>query len=257
MARVLGVRGPAVTVTGAEAGGMAAIAAAARLIARNDADVVVAGAGQALQPGLLEHLRAQGFSTRNPARPFDTSHEGLVPAEGSAWVVIEAASHASERGATPFARIAGIGELFDSAVEPLAPTDAAEAGRAMQAALADAGYLQNQVDFVVSCADGRPAIDFAEGYGLARTFGRHTYYAGVSTVAASLGFTLAASGPLSLVLALEALRRQEVFPIAGFETPEQDLDLAYVRTTRPEKLDCVLVTSLGLGGTLVSVLLQR
>lgn len=257
IARVLGVRGPVQTIGGAEASGAAAIIAGARLIATDAADVVIAGAAQALQRPLLDHLAAQGFATREAAHPFDQRHNGFVPAEGAAYVVIEEAAHAVERQARVIARIAGYGELFDSAVEPLAISDAAESGRVQQAALASAGYLQNQVDFVVSCADGRLALDFAEGYGLRRTFGRHAYFAAVSTVAGALGFTLGASGALSAAMALEAMERQASFPIAGFETPENDLELAYVRELREEKTECALVTSMGVGGTLAALLLHR
>lgn len=255
--RALGVRGPVSVVAGAEASGMAAIATAARMIARNDADVVVAGAAQALQPALCEYLYEQRIATNELARPFDAAHDGFVPAEGAAYVVVEAEGHARERGANIAAAIAGIGEIFDSTTEPLATSAGAEAGRAMQAALGDAGYLQNQVDLHISCADGRPALDFADGFGAMRTFGRHAYYAGVTTVAAGLGYTLAASGPLSLVYALEAMRQQRVFPVAGLATPETGLELAFVKEARPERLDCILVTSLGVGGTDVALLLQR
>lgn len=255
--RVLGVRGPMMTVGGAEASGLAAVAAGVRAVVRGEVDVVVAGAAQALQAPVLEHLRGQGFATTTAARPFDAEDDGFVPAEGAAYVVVEEEQHAIDRGAAIVARVAGMAETFDSTCEPLATSDAAEAGRTMQAALGDAGYLQNQVDLVVSCADGRPATDLAEGYGLKRTFGRHAYYAGVTAAAGALGFALAASGPLSLACALEALRRQEVFPVAGLETAAPDLDLAFVKQARPEKLDCILVTSLGLGGTNVNLLLQR
>jgi 3-oxoacyl-[acyl-carrier-protein] synthase II len=255
--RALGVRGPVAVNAGAEASGAAAIAAAARMIARNDADVVVAGAAQALQAPLLQHLRGQGFASREQSRPFDVTASGFVAAEGAAYLVVEAEGHATERGATPIARIAGIGETFDSTAEPLSSSDPAEAGRAMQAALGDAGYLQNQVDLLVSCADGRPALDYADGMGAKRTFGRHAYYAGVTTIAAGIGHSLAASGPLAVAFALEAMTRQQVFPIAGLEAAEKDLDLAFVKKARPERLDCVLVTSLGLGGTNVALLLQR
>ena len=171
--------------------------------------------------------------------------------------MIESEQHAAERGATALARIAGIGEVFDSVAEPLALSDATEAGRTMQAALGNAGYLQNQVDLFVAGADGRLACDFADGYGALRTFGRHAYFAGVTTIAGSAGQALAASGPLSLVAALEAMRRQEVFPIAGFETPEKDLDLAYVKSARAERVDCVMVSAMGVGGTNVVFLLTR
>jgi 3-oxoacyl-(acyl-carrier-protein) synthase len=90
-----------------------------------------------------------------------------------------------------------------------------------------------------------------------RTFGRHAYFAGVTTIAGSAGQSLAAGGPLSLVAALEAMRRQEVFPIAGFETPEKDLEPAYVKAARPERVDCVMTSAMGVGGSNVVVLLTR
>jgi 3-oxoacyl-[acyl-carrier-protein] synthase II len=257
VARVLGVRGPVALAGGAEASGMAAVAAAGRLIASGEADVVLAGAAQALQEPLLEHLRAQGFSSRETARPFDVEHAGFVPCEAAAYLAIESEAHARARGAPAIARIAGIGEVFDSAVEPLALSDAAESGRAQQLALSNAGFLQNQIDLMVSCADGRLAVDFAEGYGIMRTFGRHAYFAGVTTVAGALGFALGASGPLSLAMALEAIRRQRTFPVAGFSKGEAGLELTYITEPRDEKIDCVLATSMGVGGTLVSILLHR
>jgi 3-oxoacyl-(acyl-carrier-protein) synthase len=255
--RALGVRGPITSVAGSEASGMAAIAAAVRLVQRGRADYAVAGAAQALQTNVLEHLRGQGMSSETAARPFDVSHGGMVAGEAGAYVVIEGEDTARERGAPIIARVAGVGEIFDPSVEPLEVSDAPEAGRSMQAALGDAGFLQNQVDLVVSCADGRQRVDFAEGFGMKHTFGRHAYFAGVTTAAAAAGHTLAASGPLSVTVGLEAIRRQEAPPIAGFEAHEEELDLAYVREVKGERIDCVLVTSMGMGGTNISLLLQR
>jgi len=257
VARALGVRGSVSIVGGHEAGALSAVATATRLLASGAADVVIAGGAQGLQRPLLDHVFEQNFASDAPARPFDAAHKGYVVAEGAAYMVVEREAHARERGARPLAHIAGIGELFDSAVEPLELSGAPEAGRAMQEALAHAGYVQNQVDLVVSCADGRPLSDFAEGYGLQRTFGRHAYFAGVTTVAGALGFSLGASGGVSLVAALEAMQRQRSFPVAGFETAEKDVELNYVRAAKDERLDTVLVTSLGLGGTDVSLLLER
>jgi 3-oxoacyl-(acyl-carrier-protein) synthase len=257
VARALGVRGPVVTNGGSEASGITTIAAAARLVRDGQADVVVAGAAQALQSNILEHLRGEGLSAELPARPFDNGHGGMVAGEGAAYIVVENDETARERGATIHALVAGAAEIFDPTVEPLEVSDAPEAGRAMQAALGDAGFLQNQVDLVVSCADGRQRVDFAQGYGLKHTFGRHAHYAGVTTAAASAGNTLAASGPMSVAVAVEAMVRQASPPIAGFEAAEEDLDLAYVRESKAERIDCVLVTGMGLGGTNVCMVLQR
>lgn len=252
VARTLGIRGPVVSVAGAEASGMAAIVQAARIIARGDADVVIAGAAQALQRPLLEHL--QGLSGER-ALPFDRAHAGMVAAEGAAYVIIEAEAHARERGAAVLARVAAAAEMFDPLAEPTAVADANEAGRLMQAILGAAGYLQNQVDLLVSCADGRPALDVADGFGALRTFGRHAYYADVTATAGSLGQLLAAGGPAAVAMAAEAMRRGQVWPIAGLETPVEGLELAFVREVKAAKLDCVLVTSLGTGGVGAGVLL--
>lgn len=257
VARVAGARGAAVITAGAEASGMAAVVAGIRLIQQGDADAVIAGAAQTLQRPLLDHLVGAGYATKGPAKPFDRSHDGLLPAEGAAYVTIEAETAARGRGATILARLTSYAESFDSSVEPLAMSEAAEAGRSQQDALTRAGYLQGQVDLLVSCADGRPAVDFAEGFGTMRTFGRHAFFAGVTTAAGALGQTLAASGPISLVSALMALERQSSFPVAGLGQPEDGVDLAYVRQTRDERLNCVMVTSMGLGGTLVSLLVER
>jgi 3-oxoacyl-(acyl-carrier-protein) synthase len=256
IARALGARGAVHSVAGAEASGAVAVAGAARMVALGQADVAIAGAGQGLQRQLLQHLEAQG-AAKAPPRPFDVAHGGALPAEGAAYLVIESEEHARARGASPFARIAAVGETFDPAAGPLALGGPAEVGRAMQSALASAGYVQEQVDLLLSGADGRPACDFAEGFGALRTFGRHPRFAGVTTVAGTAGQPLAASGPLALVAAIEAIRRQEVFPVAGFETAEQDLELPYVRSARPERVECVLVSTMGVGGVNVATLLTR
>ena len=257
VARTLGVRGAVAALAGAEASGLAAIAEAAGIVARGEADVAVAGAAQALQPPVLAHLAERGLIAPEHAHPLDAHPDGCTPAEGAAYVVVEAEAHARARDATVHARIAAATRTFDPLAEPLDPSDPAEAGRSMQAVLGAAGYLQNQVDHVASCADGRANRDAADAVGLTRTFGRHVYYASVTAPAGALGQTLAASGPLALVYALEAMRRQRVTPAAGFREPPERSDLSVVRETRDERLDCVLVTALGLGGSNASVLLQR
>ncbi|MCC6416995.1 MAG: hypothetical protein IT429_01965, partial [Gemmataceae bacterium] len=60
VARALGVRGPVLALAGAEASGLLAVVAAARLIRDGAADVVLSGAAQPLQAALLNHLESLG-----------------------------------------------------------------------------------------------------------------------------------------------------------------------------------------------------
>jgi len=256
VARAFGIRGPVESVAGGEAGAALALARAARLVQEGAADVVLAGGVQALQAPLLAHVEEIG-AAGEPARPFDRRHRGFVPGEGAAFLVVEAAEHAAERGVPAIASVAGVGITFDPGAEPLAFSEPAETGRAIQAALAAAGMLQGQVDLIVSGADGRIARDFTEGYAIRRVFGRHAYYATVTAPAGAVGNTLGASAALAAVAALECIRRQSVPPIAGFEEPEPDLELSYARALRAERTDTVLITAFAAGGTNAAVIFGR
>ncbi|MYD29498.1 MAG: hypothetical protein F4X03_11435 [Dehalococcoidia bacterium] len=86
VARTLGVRGAVVGLSGAEASGLAAVAEAAAIVARGEADVVVAGAAQALQAPVLAHLSQQGLVASEHAHPLDAHPDGRIPAEGASNV---------------------------------------------------------------------------------------------------------------------------------------------------------------------------
>lgn len=256
VARALGIRGPVESVAAGEAGSALAVARAARLVAEGVVDVAFAGGAQALQAQLLAHLAELGASDE-PARPFDRRHRGFVPGEGAAFLVIEAAEHAAQRGVPAVAALTGACVTFDPGAEPLAFSEPAETGRAVQGALAAAGMLQGQVDLVVAGADGRIARDFTEGYAIRRVFGRHAHYATVTAPKGAIGNALAASAALAAVVALECIRRQAVPPIAGFEEPEPDLELSYARAVRPERTEAVVVTAFALGGTNAALIVER
>ena len=257
IARVLGVRGPVLEIGGAEASGAAAVVEGARIVASGEADVAIAGAAQAIQGQILAHLAELGLSSSGPARPFDRSHDGCLPAEGAAYLVLEAEDHARARSCEPTIFVESATQSFDPGTEPLDTPRPEAAGRAQQDALARAGVAQNQIDLIVSCADGRPSVDFSDAYGIRRTFGDHAGYVPVTTPAGAVGHTLAASAPLAIVVAAQTLERQMVVPIAGLVEAEPDLDLSYAREASGAALERAMVTSLGLGGTCAAFVLRR
>ncbi|MEJ5221236.1 MAG: hypothetical protein WHT63_04435, partial [Tepidiforma sp.] len=75
--------------------------------------------------------------------------------------------------------------------------------------------------------------------------------------AGTLGQLLAAGGPAAAALALEAMARGEVWPVAGLSTPIEGLELAFVKAAKQAKVDCALVTALGTGGAAAGILLVR
>ena len=106
-----GAKGPNYATVSACASGAHAIGDAFRFIERGDADVMIAGGGEAT----ITPLAVAGFasmkalSTRNddPAaasRPFDAGRDGFVIGEGAGCVMLEALETAVARGATIVAR---------------------------------------------------------------------------------------------------------------------------------------------------------
>src|SRR4051794_21329712 len=113
--------GPNNTIVTACAAGTQAIGEAFRLIARGDADVMLAGGCDSrLDPLLMvayNAMKAVSPSTRPPAevsRPFDGERDGFVLGEGAAVLVLESLRHARRRKAHLYAEVTGYGSSFDA-----------------------------------------------------------------------------------------------------------------------------------------------
>jgi len=113
--------GPNNTIVTDCAAGTQAVGEAFGLIARGDADVMLAGGCDSrLDPQLLvaySAMKAVSLSLRPPAevsRPFDAERDGFVLGEGAALLVLEPYERAKRRGAPIYAEITGYGSSFDA-----------------------------------------------------------------------------------------------------------------------------------------------
>ena len=114
-------QGPNNTIVTACAAGTQAVGEAFRLIARGDADMVLAGgADSRLDPLLLLAYSALGAispAQRPPAevsRPFDGQRDGFVLGEGAGVLLLEELERAKRRGAVIYAEVLGLGSSFDA-----------------------------------------------------------------------------------------------------------------------------------------------
>lgn len=114
-------QGPNNTVVTACAAGTQAVGEAFRLIARGDADLMLAGgADSRLDPLLLLAYSALGAispAQRPPAevsRPFDGKRDGFVIGEGAGVLLLEELERAKRRGAVIYAEVLGLGSSFDA-----------------------------------------------------------------------------------------------------------------------------------------------
>jgi 3-oxoacyl-[acyl-carrier-protein] synthase II len=261
--------GPAAAVglaVGAKAGVHAPVSACASgaeairwgldLLHLGRADMVVVGGTEAcVHPLPMAGFAAmRAMSTRNDeperaSRPFDKGRDGFVLGEGAAALVLERADAAAARGAKIYARLAGAGGTADG-YDLVAPHPEGEgAGRAIAAAIRDAGLTPADIGHVNAHATSTPIGDTAEANAIRNAIGDHVL---VTATKSQTGHLLGAAGALESVFTILALRDQIVPATANLDDPDDDaavqaLDIVR-REPRKATFSAALNDSFGFGG---------
>ena len=250
------IRGPVITSVAACASGVQAFIEAQRLIEHGDVDVVIAGGTEsAILPVAFAALGNMGaLSKRNDepekaSRPFDANRDGFVFGEAAAVLVVEAAEHAEDRGATILAEIAG-GALTGDAFHISAPDPSGYgATLAMQRALRDAHLEMESVDHIVAHGTSTPLNDATESKAIRAAFGAHANRLTVSSNKSMIGHTLGAAGAVSGLAAVLVIRDGVIPPTINYETPDPACDLDYVpNEARRATVDVAISNGFGFGG---------
>ncbi len=217
------------------ASGAEAIGHAVSMIRSGRADVVVAGGTEAAEHALplAAFAKMQALSTRNDdpqaaSRPYDTERDGFVLGEGAGVLVLEREDHARARGATIYARLAGVGMSSDSfAIAPPDPTGEGQE-RAVRLALEDAGLAGSDIAHVNAHATSTPVGDGIEAAAIARALGEGAV---VSATKSMTGHLLGGAGALEAIFTILALRDRVAPPTINVDSPEPDLPIDLVRST--------------------------
>ncbi|MFZ4832804.1 beta-ketoacyl-ACP synthase II [Rouxiella sp. Mn2063] len=263
---MFGLRGPSISISTACTSGVHNIGHAARIIAFNDADVMLAGGGEkASTPlGIGGFGAARALSTRNDnpqaaSRPWDKDRDGFVLGDGAGIMVLEEYEHAKKRGAKIYAELVGFGMSSDAFHMTSPPEDGAGAALAMTNALRDAGIDAAQIGYINAHGTSTPAGDKAEAQAVKSVFGADAHKVLVSSTKSMTGHLLGAAGAVESIFTVLALRDQAVPPTINLDNPDSGCDLDFVAHNGRQVKDMqyTLCNSFGFGGTNGSLVFRK
>lgn len=261
---MFGLRGPNYAVVSACTTGLHCIGDAARMIAHDDADVIVAGGAEStISPlGLGGFCAARALSTRNDdpeaaSRPWDRDRDGFVLGEGAGVMVLEEYEHARRRGARIYAEIAGFGMSADA--HHITAPDMDGPRRCMQAALRNAKVSGDAVQYINAHGTSTPLGDKNETNAIKAALGDTAARALVVNSTKSMtGHALGGAGGLETVFTVLAVHHQVSPPTINLRNPDPECDLDYcANVARAMRIDVALKNSFGFGGTNGTLVIRR
>ncbi|MBV1882626.1 MAG: beta-ketoacyl-ACP synthase II [Pseudomonadales bacterium] len=260
-----GFKGPNYCITTACTTGTHNIGHAARAIAYDEADVMLAGGAEmgSSPLGMAGFAAARALSTRNddPAaasRPWDKDRDGFVLADGAGVVVLEEYEHAKNRGAKIYGEWVGLGMSGDAHHITLPPENGEGAALAMKNALNDAKLNPESIQYINAHGTSTLAGDVAETRAIRSVFGVFADTLTVSSTKSMTGHLLGAAGAIETVFSLLAIRDQVAPPTINLDEAGEGCDLNYVPHQAQEmKIDAVLSNSFGFGGTNASLIFKK
>lgn len=261
-----GLMGPNHAVVTACSTGAHSIGDAARMIAMDDADIMLAGGAEAtICPiGIAGFAQARALSTafndqpEKASRPYDKDRDGFVMGEGAGVVVLEEYEHAKARGAKIYAEVVGYGLSGDAHHVTAPHPEGSGAYRSMEMALRKSGLQPSDIDYINAHGTSTPLGDELELGAVRKLFGNAIGSLSMSSTKSAIGHLLGGAGAVESIFCILAMRDQIVPPTLNLDNPSegtQGVDLVpHKAKERPVR--AVLNNSFGFGGTNASLIMK-
>ena len=224
-AKALGLGAGAFSLDAACASSLYAIKLACDRLHDRTADVMVAGAVNQADD-LFIHVgfcALSAMSKTGQSRPFHKDADGLVPAEGAGFVVLERLSDALAKGHKILGVIRGVGLSNDGRGRGmLAPSEEGQE-RALRLAYEMAGLEPSDVSLVECHATGTPVGDATELKSMARVFAGASGVP-IGSLKSNLGHLITAAGIAGLIKVLAAMEHGKKPPTLHVDSPNPALE---------------------------------
>ena len=231
-----------------------AIITGANMLRCGMADIVVVGGAECLSLFHLNGFNALMILDHQPCRPFDRDRAGLNLGEGAAFLVLETAASAQQRGLKPKFVLSGYANTCDAFHQTASSPDGEGAFLAMKEALEMAGLSPQAIGYVNAHGTGTPNNDLSESHALRRIFGPQL--PPFSSTKPFTGHTTSASGSIEAVFCLLAMRNGFIPANLNWSQPIEE-GLVPVTATREAGLEHVLCNAFGFGGNDSSLLFSK
>ena len=258
-----GLKGKSINVVTACATGTHSIGEAFRSIQYGDADVMIAGGTE----GAVTPIGIGGFcaltalsSVEDPDRcslPFDKNRSGFVMGEGAGVLTLEELGHAQKRGAHIYGESLGYGCTSDAYHITSPAEDGMGAANAMLFAIKDGGIDPLDITYINAHGTGTHHNDLFETRAIKKAFGEHAARIHVNSTKSMIGHLLGAAGAVELIACVKQMEAGVIHKTAGYQTPDEEMDLDYCKEPYQEEIPYALSNSLGFGGHNASILIGQ
>jgi 3-oxoacyl-[acyl-carrier-protein] synthase II len=211
-------------------------------------DVICGGAESACTPFTLAQLKAAGIYADDEHRtyqPFSAERSGMVLGEGAAMLCL---STKPAHDATLSTQVLGFGASSELSGATGISDDARSLQVAMSAAIRSAKLTPNDIDVIVTHGAGTIRGDSAELNAYHAVFGARLPC--LTSFKWRTGHTLGAAGAMSLVFAVEQIKRQQIFAL-----PYAAISEGFTVALRSATINHCMVVGLGFGGNAAVLIL--
>lgn len=229
IANVLDLKGPNMSITASCSSSLVALHQACQALRSGDCDMALAG-GINLLVSPAVHAGMSQIDLLSPtgnSYVFDNRADGLVPAEAVAVVVLKPLSSAIRDKDQIYGCIKGSGVNNNGKGHGLMAPNPLRQAELIKDTLDKCHSKPSNIDYIISHSVGAQLGDAAEIEGLKKAFGKSTeeqHCCYIGSVKPLIGHTFAASGMVSLITMIMAMKNQTILKLHNFENSNEGID---------------------------------
>lgn len=254
------INGYALATSAACASGLQAIGCGYDLIRLGSQNLMLCGGAEELHPmatGSFDILYATSTkynkTPQKTPRPFDAERDGLVCGEGCGMVCLEEYEHAKKRNAKIYAEILGWHTCGSG--KHISESDKGSIVFCIKNALSNANVQPGDVDYINAHATATLQGDKEESQAIREVFGDSVP---VSSLKGYIGHTLGASGAIELIVSLNMISEEIIYPTLNLETVSEDCKGIYhVMKPLRRNLKILMKNSCAFGGISATLVLKK